>query len=381
MIAVFVNDVATAGRMRVVEAYLTLLYELLEDDVAFINTSLRSTMDSTVPDGMKTLNFGMSGVLTACEEWPSYIDACKDFLVRNDINTVFVLGATMLSGKRYGQEHAIRRDLDRMKTETELRMNFVIMKTFYSRIQFLNACSQVCDNVYHHVIDPLEPDFNEVFGFKNYQEFTDLRFASRRRVLMPYYEWYSFMQGNEAIECKDRMTSFTFGGSAVTAERAFLVELIDDVEEKLSKHGFAFDIKLKKPKAVKENNDKFVDQRQYVYDLVYSVSTLIVPAYDAEAFSWFRLVESVCRGCVPLVYSQCCLDSVRTAFRSLYDFICDELIVDSADDIVAKIETFSDDDVRIATCKKIKNLIAEKHVLDIEWLRDRWSKLDGVARR
>lgn len=379
MIAAYIADSITAGRMRVLESFLAALYEFVGKDVIVINTNSRGLIDSVIPEGMKQIDFKTNEVVKQTGNWPDYIDACKKFLVDNDITTMFVIGSTMVNGKKFGNEHSIAKDVDRMQSEVNLSMNFASMRAFYTRVQFINACSQVCKYVYHQVVDPQELDYSRVFDFNEYVEFVDLQFASRRRILMPYYEWYSFKDDQNSIEFSSRHIAFTFGASAVTADRHFLIALVDEIEESLNKENLAYDILLRKKVEVGKSRTMFVDQRQYVYDIQYAAATIVVPAYDAEAFSWFRFVESASRGCIPLVYKECCLDSVKKCYPETYKVICDELIVNDAADIVEKVKKFSNDSERIKMCKKIQDAIASRHVFDIQWLQDRWHKLQGVS--
>lgn len=379
MIAAYIADTITAGRMRVLESFLTALYEFVGEDVVLVNSSARGTIDSVVPEGMKQVDFKTNDVLKQTGNWPDYIDTCKKFLVDNDITTMFIIGSTMVQNKKFGEEHLIARDIDRMQHEVNLRMNFVSMRTFYTRVQFINACSQVCEHVYHQVVDPQEPDYSRVFDFNEYVEFVDLQFASRKRVLMPYYEWYSFREDQNSIEFSDRNIAFTFGASAVTADRHYLIALVDEMKEAFEREKLQYDILLRKKVEAGKSRTPFVDQRQYVYDLQYAVATIVVPAYDAEAFSWFRFVESAARGCVPLVYKGCCIDSIKKCYPETYKVICEELVVNDAADVVKKVKKFTDNSGRVKMCKKIQDSIASRHVFDIQWLHDRWHKLQGVS--
>lgn len=379
MIAAYIADSITAGRMRVLESFLTALYEFVGKDVVVINTSSRGLIDSVVPEGMKQIDFKTNEVIKQTGNWPGYIDACKKFLVDNGITTMFIIGSTMVQNKKFGDEHLIAKDVDRMQHEVNLRMNFVSMRTFYTRVQFVNACSQVCKHVYHQVVDPQEPDYSRVFDFNEYVEFVDLQFASRKRVLMPYYEWYSFKEDQNSIEFSDRNIAFTFGASAVTADRHYLIALVNEMKESFDKEKLQYDILLRTKVEVGKSRSMFVDQRQYVYDLQYAAATIVVPAYDAEAFSWFRFIESAARGCVPLVYKECQIDSIKKCYPETYEVICDELVVNDVDDIVEKVKKFTDDSERTKICKKIQDSIASRHVFDIQWLHDRWHKLQGVS--
>ena len=379
MIAAYIADTITAGRMRVLESFLTALHEFVGEDVVLINSTARGTIDSVVPEGMKQVDFKTNEVVKQTRYWPYYIDACKKFLIDNNITTIFIIGSTMVQNKKFGDEHLIAKDIDRMQHEVTLRMNFVSMRTFYTRVQFINACSQVCEHVYHQVVDPQEPDYSRVFDFNEYVEFVDLQFASRKRILMPYYEWYSFKDDQNSIDFSDRNVAFTFGASAVTADRHYLIALVDEMKEAFDKEKLQYDILLRKKVEAGKSRTPFVDQRQYVYDLQYAAATIVVPAYDSEAFSWFRFVESAARGCVPLVYKGCCIDSIKKCYPETYKVICDELIVNDVDDIIEKVKKFTDDSERIKMCKKIQDSIASRHVFDIQWLYDRWHKLQGVS--
>lgn len=379
MIAAYIADTITAGRMRVLESFITALHEFASKDIVLINSTARVTIDSVVPEGMKQVDFKTNEVAKQTGNWPDYIDACKKFLIDNNITTIFIIGSTMVQNKKFGDEHLIVKDIDRMQHEVTLRMNFVSMRTFYTRVQFINACSQVCEHVYHQVVDPQEPDYSRVFDFNEYAEFVDLQFASRKRILMPYYEWYSFKDDQNSIDFSDRNIAFTFGASAVTADRHYLIALVDEMKEAFDREKLQYDILLRTKVEVGKSRTPFVDQRQYVYDLQYAVATIVVPAYDTEAFSWFRFVESAARGCVPLVYKACCIDSIKKCYPETYKVICDDLIVSDADDIIEKVKKFTDNSERVKMCKKIQDSIASRHVFDIQWLHDRWHKLQGVS--
>lgn len=375
MKAVFVCDSLTPGRMRILEAYLHALDKFV-GDVKLINMSLRSTIESAMPVGMDTILFSIKNEFDEAGDWPAYIDRCHQFLVDNDIDTIFMYGCQMLQSKSFNQEKSIARDIFRMKKEVLLRTNFATMKTFYSRLQFVNACSFTCDNVYHQMIDPQEPDLSRVFDFKNYKELVDVQTASRKRVAMPYYEEYSFSDEQIDIDFSDRITAFKFGASATTKDREFLIDMVKELKQKF---GDEADITLMVKKQNGKRKTKFVDQRQYVYDLRYTCSTLLVPAYDAEAFSLARLVESAGKGCVPIVYAACCLDSIRQLYPELVELIEDELIAEDVDGIFELVEKSKQDDFRKRICYDIQSCLAKQHVLDIQWLRDRWHKLPGLS--
>lgn len=379
MIAAYIADSITAGRMRVLESFLAALQKFVSKDVIVINSSKRGMIDSVIPENMKQIDFKINDVVKQTGSWPDYVDACKKFLVDNDIDTVFVIGSTMMQGKKFGDEYAIAKDIERMQHEVDLRMNYVSLRTFYTRIQFVHACSQVCKHVYHQVVDPQELDYSRVFNFEDYVEFVDLQFASRKRVLMPYYEWYSFKDDQNSIELSNRNIAFTFGASAVTADRHYLIALVDEMKAIFDREKLQYDILLRTKVEPGKSRTTFVDQRQYVYDLQYAAATIVVPAYDAEAFSWFRFVESAARGCVPLVYKECCLDSIKKCYPETYKVICDDLIVNDAEDVIKKVKKFTNDSERVRMCEKIQNSIASRHVLDIQWLYDRWHKLKGVS--
>ena len=63
MIAAYIADSITAGRMRVLESFLTALYEFVGKDVIVINASSRGLIDSVVPEGMKQVDFKTNEVV------------------------------------------------------------------------------------------------------------------------------------------------------------------------------------------------------------------------------------------------------------------------------------------------------------------------------
>lgn len=383
MIGLFTANSIIHGAERVYQAFAHGAYRFCTNEVAFVNSMATRKINSFAPDGMRVLDFPLSKMVDELCDWNEYVNACKRFLVDNEIDTMFIVMVYMLQGKKYGQEKAIAADIASALKNHQYGMNYNISKNFLSRMLFVKACADVCDNVYHQVVDPQEPDLSRVFDFKHYDELVDLQFPKRRRIMMPYYEAYSYGVDQYAVETRNRSIDFMFGASVMSEDRMFLLDLADSLTSHMDRCGMRYDVNLHVGSKMRretgtDKNRPFVDQREYVDRLDGVVSTLVVPAYDSTAFSWFRLVESASKGCIPLVYYKCAMDSVRRAFPGVYNVIQNDLLVHDGDDLFERVSRFSDDSERIKVCESIKDAIADRNVLDVEWLQNRWQKLEGA---
>ena len=381
MLGIFVGDNIRGSCFKLISSFLEVMKLVTDGEFVFISLNRSHRFDFLVPEGIDIIQFPMLGVVQDTHSWIQYQNEARDFLRENNIDTAIQLGATMLQMYSRDKEVDMLKQFARCEANDSYGMSYVMMKVFMSRIYFTKVCAEVCDNFYKYDIDPQEMCLSRLFDFtgKNFAEFYMVKPRGYDVTIMPYYEYALF-----ELDCQvdlDRKTDFEFGASAISPDRAFLIPLVDSVEKMLNESGIVANIYLQRPKRAGKRDKRLVDQLQYVYNMNFVKTTLIVPSYCHDSFSWERFVAAVSKGCVPLVLSDCCLDSISKLYPEVTAIIERKLLVSDENDIIDKIRYFRDDRKRRLCIEELKNAIASKHVLDIQWLKDRWGKLDGVTRR
>lgn len=381
MLGIFVGDNIRGSCFKLISSFLEVMKLVTDGEFVFISLNRSHRFDFLVPEGIDIIQFPMLGVVKDSQSWTQYQDEARDFLRENNIDTVIQLGATMLQMYSRDKEADMLKQFARCEANDHYGMNYVMMKVFMSRIYFTKVCAEVCDNFYKYDIDPQEMCLSRLFDFsgKNFAEFYMVKPRGYDLTIMPYYE-YALFELDEKVDV-DRAIDFEFGASVISPDRAFLIPLVDSVEKMLDKSGIIANIYLQRPKNAGKRDERLVDQLQYVYNMNFVKTTLIVPSYCHDSFSWERFVAAISKGCVPLVLSDCCLDSISKLYPEVTAIIKRKLLVFDENDILDKIRYFRDDRKRRLCIEELKNAIASKHVLDIQWLKDRWGKLDGVTRR
>ena len=381
MLGIFVGDNIRGSCFKLISSFLEVMKLVTDGEFVFISLNRSHRFDFLVPDGIDIIQFPMLGVVENTKSWTQYQNEARDFLIENNIDTVIQLGATMLQMYSRDKEDDMLKQFARCEANDSYGMSYVMMKVFMSRIYFTKVCAEVCDNFYKYDIDPQEMCLSRLFDFtgKNFAEFYMVKPRCYDVTIMPYYE-YALFELDEKVDI-DREIDFEFGASAISPDRAFLIPLVDSVEKMLNESGIVANVYLQRPKMAGKRDKRLVDQLQYVYNMNFVKTTLIVPSYCHDSFSWERFVAAISKGCVPLVLSDCCLDSFRKLYPEVASIVKRKLLVFDENDIVDKIRYFRDDRKRRLCIEELKNAIASKHVLDIQWLRDRWGKLNGVTRR
>lgn len=112
---------------------------------------------------------------------------------------------------------------------------------------------------------------------------------------------------------------FVFGYSYMTKEREAthntIQELYNSIDDKYDKLLFV--------KNKIEDHNSFLSREEYMRYIQASRFTLIMPAYEKDCFSIYRLLESVYHDCVPLIHESCNIKDVSES----YGFNLERLIV------------------------------------------------------
>lgn len=376
MTGIFIGDNIRGSCYKLINSFLEVMKVVMGRKFVFINLNKGHRFDFLVPDNIDIIRFPMLRSIESSQSWRQYQDDVRDFLCENNIDTVIQFGACMLQSYSRDREASMLKQFARCDANDKNCMNYLSMTTFMARMYFSRVCSEVCDNFYKYDVDPQEMCLSRLFDFagKNFSEFYMVKPRGYDLTVMPYYEYALFELDEEVDEARE--IDFEFGASALTADRAYLVPLAEGIRKKLDESKVVANVYLQMPKNAGKRNEQLVDQFQYVYNMNFVKTTLIVPSYCIDSFSWERFVAAVSKGCVPLVLSDCCLDSIRKLYPDVTKIIEKKLLVHDEDEIAEKVKYFGDKRIRSLCVKEVTDAIASKHVLDIQWLRDRWSKLD-----
>ena len=296
--------------------------------------------------------------------WFEYREAVKKMLRDNDIDTLFIFAPAMMKGLNIDSLSMARTCLNGYKKSDVYGMNFNTAIQQYVYIHFIAAASEVCDNVYHYIVDPTEPDYSQLFDFNHYRNMYYLSLKRQNSIVMPFYEYG--LKNYCTFDC-DKNFEFIFGASALMPSRDYLREAKDYFEQH---EGWDCNIITKANRDVRP-------QGQYFWDIAHARYSLVVPSYDVHTFSIQRLFECAFNDCLAFVLKSCDLQDV-SCFPDIVDIIMSELLIDSIYDVDAKIASFAETKRKQVVCD-IMNSESIKKITNLDWLRDRWQSLRGLG--
>lgn len=282
------------------------------------------------------------------------------------IDTLIVFKTDLRDNFRYKRESGGRTLINGSHRDDKYSSTFLSSKAQLENLKFVEAAASACDNVYQYALDPDEARLETLFNFKN---FARLYFNDNDRqgtVFIPYHE-YSMVQEYHPLD-QYLTNTFCFHATANNAKRQWLIDAKPRLE---SITGYDVHIKVRGERGTS-------NQRDYMAILQRSRFTLVVAAYDNEAFSWPRLFEAACCGCLPFVMSDCNLQDVEQIYPDVCDIIRSELMVDSLDDMFDLMDNMPEEKRRrivydIMTSESIKKVTC------LDWLKHRWQVLKGLG--
>lgn len=270
---------------------------------------------------------------------------------------------------RFGLEDKAAKMLAQAYDQPTGFMNYVSATKNVAWLVFIDRCAKRAKHFYQYVVDPLEADLGKVFEFDDFERLYYNKQARAGAVVMPFYE---YMLDKHSGEKSPKSSPFTFYCTALTDERAYMADMQGELE---GVEGWDVNICTKD----QAHRSLSVGQDEYLSMLKQATASLVIRPYDHEAFSWTRFCECVYNDCVPLVWHDCNFQDVETLFPAVARYTKGNLLVESVDGLRRAVDHLSNDPEAAAEAlRALKSGIAEKHVLDIQWLRDRWQKLPGI---
>ena len=301
------------------------------------------------------------GTLTGWREIYKYN---RIFLEENEIANIIIFKVIMAKNCKNENMSLIETFKKKRISNDTFSFNFNQTKTILARFSLVESASKICRNVYHLVIDPQEPSFEDVCKFNNFE-----KLYITNKEGFQYIPFYEAGIRNEICDIqynKNKKVDFVFYCSALTEDRNDIAQAKEYLE---SIKNWDVKINTKKVKPIKQN--------EYYKKLKEARYTLCIKPYDKSAFSMIRFVESICSDCLCFIYEDVCLDDVKHTFYDLYIIMKKYLIVNSFDDIKEKIESISEEK-RLSIIKKIKATESWNRMMDMQEAKKEWNLLEGI---
>lgn len=185
-----------------------------------------------------------------------------------------------------------------------------IGKHLLNILAVLKAHTDYCIPIHDICYDPLEyslslfhPDYQPKSNYFLYHGYDMPAYNMHRLDSMQYY--LNFKKKFFQIE---KTLDFVFGMTVMEADRMSYYEYADLFSKKFQRNFFVANNKF-------NNINTFVDRDKYLNFISASKYTLILPAYDTNSFSIYRLIESLSNDCLPFIHQDCIIDDVEKSFN------------------------------------------------------------------
>lgn len=297
-----------------------------------------------------------------CKNWDECLEYAKDFLIKNNITTLVITRVTMISGFKADDDYIPKLFESRIVDNPYYATTYMIMKRVYAAYHLVKAASMVCDRVIHFLIDPQEFDFSLIFKFKSYRRV----FGTAKKdkyIFMPAFE-YGCKQLTQGYD-KTKTGDFHFHCTAITEDRFFILDYMDELRAIPNSSVRVFGA---------GKFDKLKRQTQFYEDLAKYRYTLCIPPYDKTTFSIFRFWESLILDVVPFIYKGCSSKDLRLTFSDIFNIIIEEGLVVDFSEISQKISEMSEER-RQYILGRFKSTKSYKRIMDMEFIKKRWSKI------
>lgn len=370
MIGVFVPGVIQKNNNMLIRYFMNFLPEVLGDDFKVIDFYKSYKMKNELGESTETFDIPLDDIIKEEKDWNKVAVTIDKYLEDGGFTSFICYKSLMDTGfLKFGFESGATRYLKRAYDEGTKYMNYVSMQKKIAYLVFVDRCARRADHFYQYVTDPQEADFGRILDFKDFARLYYNKAVRTGSILMPYYEY--MLAKDSEIELA-KTSPFTFYCSAVTEDRAYIAEMQEELE---SIDGWDVNVGTRDVK----HKSLMTSQEEYFYMLKSAKTSLVIRPYDHEAFSWTRFCECLYNDCVPLVWNDCDFQDVETIFPEAIEIVKDNLLVGSVEELKQMVSWLDNDlEARSGIIKALKESVYKKHVLDIEWLRDRWQKLPGL---
>lgn len=326
------------------------------DDLTLIDLNKSDKVGNLFEDSIKVKKLD----LNVCKDWDEAEEKVKDAF--KNLDAIFVTRFPLMNGFKRDDISSLVNFLENRCSDPTYGFKFILMKSVYQRFLILDCISMLNISLFHIVIDPDEPSYDQFFYFKKYYKLFILKRHDTKYA--PYYEYYLKKYAEESSQ-KEKKYEVFFRGVIVSPARYFLYDMYEYFKDK---PGIDFGIcdkgKFKKCK---------LSQGEYYDRLNESKYTIIVKAYDEKSFSMIRFMEAICYNCIPLILDDVCLFELSQTFPDIYE-IAKKLVV-SQEEVVERIKNYDNDYKLLQEIKESKSF---QKITNSKKVKEFYNKLLGV---
>jgi len=246
------------------------------------------------------------------KSYTTWIDYYNDISLLKDIkiDDIWIFGGSLSEGSKLKRRWPDQ--LDRCLDKHDYMFYISVCKLYVTQYLVLKIANWNDAQIYEVCYDPGEFSLamvkderikpkKDVIVYHGYDipEFGIKRLDSFQEYLLTTSITYS-------MEYFD----FVFGYSYITKERKLTHDTIQEIYNSL-------DSKYEKLLFVKNKIDEintFIPRNEYLRYIHNSDFTLIMPAYEKDCFSIYRLLESVHHDCIPLIHESCFVKDVEDSY-------------------------------------------------------------------
>lgn len=355
-VGLFICGNVEPGQYQVVSGILETIISIVDEHVVFFDLYKTDRVAKIVSNLAECDVVKLD--ISHCKDWKEVLGYYGDVLKDNNIDTLFFTKCVIFGGfNKYNG--GVVKNLKKAFKAGNFRHSWTFQstKTILSKFLFVLKASNVCQNVYHYVVDPQEFVFQDFVKFKNFERiyYLDRSFEGCKLGFLHEHKLIS-----EAT-VRDKTADFVFYATAVSKRRQFIADAKEELE---STPNWDCMIIVAKSLGAKERTAA-ISQDEYFDKLSVAKYTLVIKSYDETTFSSWRFIEAAARGCLPFVHKDVCLIDCESTYPTIAKIIRKYLIVDDFAHVADNIESWPEK-------KRLK-------LLEMILQSDDWAKISTKA--
>lgn len=349
MIGLFLNKTIARGQIELTRNWFNSMLKIFPDAVVIDNLK-NNKLENLLGSNARFIHIA----LDKDDNWKTFYDKAVEQL--KDIDTFICFESLIFKSIGHNKYSALSNFDEKIDNgEYNYSFNYLMTKMFYTKYLTIKAAIDTNKKFVDFIIDPQEPDYTKYFNTGKAAYILN----KDDLLYMPSYE-YDLLSNIDYIDRDIKVKDFMFYCTALTKDREYIKDANFNIRDS--------DVHI--ITCLKDNN--YLSQDLYYEKLSYTKYTLIISSYDISTFSIIRFIESLSRGCIPLVLDKCNLNDLENTFPDIYNYVKDNLIT-SIDNIQNKIDELDYN-------KTLDDLLSLKSIVDmhnIDYIKSKWNNLLG----
>lgn len=229
----------------------------------------------------------------------------------SDYDDLYVFGgifSTASALKRYEKRnHIFPNDRGQIKFESVALPCLHELALLKANKEFGTRLHEICFDPLEMSIDLFHPDFSPKTNYTLYHGYDVAKLNMKRLDSLQYFyqnEKKSFIESQY-----DKDIDFTFGMTIFQDFRKKYYDDVRDIQKQFEKTNLYVLNKI-------TGENTFLDRQDYLKQIARSKFTMILPAYDSNCFSIYRLLESLNNDCLPLIHEDCYIEEINKSYNT-----------------------------------------------------------------